>query len=502
MIHGIAQAQRHPGALRRRSSTAGSCRGRRRPRPRLRSARPARRGRLGARVARGPGRHALAARGAALGRGGVVRRGGRARRRGVAPVCVAGFTDSHWLREAFGTVAYGFFPARAMPAERPRRLIHSADERIPVDDLELGVRWLRHAALRHARPRLVFRPWPTRRRSGSAGWRSRTACSSTGRPPGPARCGCPTGRLEVARATASASAPPRSRRRSCAARPASRELFALLPEVRRRVPGAAAAVRAARRCSAGMAASAVVVRLLRGTNKLAPGGAGARSPGCVSLAPGGDRAAPVGPRRLPRRRARLDRDVRARRGAREGARALRRPPRRPAAPDERGRRRAREPRARALPGPGAARGRGRLARRLDRDLRLDAAAPGREARAGALEARATSSSTGSPRPSPRRRSSRSRRPRSQACLALEHEHGDDRVLTERLPPEVFDLPVEKMRAGYYTDAYFNHARDTLLEDAPPAAGRDAGVPEEGRVARRDGRGDRDPQALLRTTGRA
>ncbi|HEX6700763.1 MAG TPA: hypothetical protein VF101_08545 [Gaiellaceae bacterium] len=34
----------------------------------------------------------------------------------------------------------------------------------------------------------------------------------------------------------------------------------------------------------------------------------------------------------------------------------------------------------------------------------------------------------------------------------------------RLPPEVFDLPVEKMRDGYYTDAYFNHARDTLLED--------------------------------------
>jgi nicotinate phosphoribosyltransferase len=34
----------------------------------------------------------------------------------------------------------------------------------------------------------------------------------------------------------------------------------------------------------------------------------------------------------------------------------------------------------------------------------------------------------------------------------------------RLPPEVFELPVDKMRAGYYTDAYFNHARDTLLED--------------------------------------
>jgi nicotinate phosphoribosyltransferase len=36
--------------------------------------------------------------------------------------------------------------------------------------------------------------------------------------------------------------------------------------------------------------------------------------------------------------------------------------------------------------------------------------------------------------------------------------------TKRLPPEIFDLPVEKMREGYYTDAYFNHARATLLAD--------------------------------------
>jgi nicotinate phosphoribosyltransferase len=35
---------------------------------------------------------------------------------------------------------------------------------------------------------------------------------------------------------------------------------------------------------------------------------------------------------------------------------------------------------------------------------------------------------------------------------------------QRLAPEVFDLPVEKMRAGYYTDAYFNHARSVLLGD--------------------------------------
>ena len=34
----------------------------------------------------------------------------------------------------------------------------------------------------------------------------------------------------------------------------------------------------------------------------------------------------------------------------------------------------------------------------------------------------------------------------------------------RLDPAVFDLPLEKMRAGWYTDAYFNHARATLLAD--------------------------------------
>jgi nicotinate phosphoribosyltransferase len=35
---------------------------------------------------------------------------------------------------------------------------------------------------------------------------------------------------------------------------------------------------------------------------------------------------------------------------------------------------------------------------------------------------------------------------------------------KRLPPDIFDLPVEKMREGYYTDVYFNDARETLLAD--------------------------------------
>ena len=64
----------------------------------------------------------------------------------AAPMCVAGFTDSHWVRHAFGTVAYGFFPSRHLDPQVSARLIHSADERVPVADLELGVRWLLHAA--------------------------------------------------------------------------------------------------------------------------------------------------------------------------------------------------------------------------------------------------------------------------------------------------------------------------------------------------------------------
>ncbi len=63
----------------------------------------------------------------------------------LAPISCAGFTDSHWLRQAFGTIAYGFFPMKAMSGELASRLVHSADERIAVDDLELGVEALRAA---------------------------------------------------------------------------------------------------------------------------------------------------------------------------------------------------------------------------------------------------------------------------------------------------------------------------------------------------------------------
>jgi acetylornithine deacetylase/succinyl-diaminopimelate desuccinylase-like protein len=64
----------------------------------------------------------------------------------VAPILLPGFTDSHYLRERFGTIAYGFFPMRAMDPDLAATLVHSADERAAVDDLELGTRFLVHVA--------------------------------------------------------------------------------------------------------------------------------------------------------------------------------------------------------------------------------------------------------------------------------------------------------------------------------------------------------------------
>jgi acetylornithine deacetylase/succinyl-diaminopimelate desuccinylase-like protein len=58
----------------------------------------------------------------------------------VIPSIGAGFTDSAYIREAFGTVAYGFFPIRAL--DPSLKLAHAEDERIPVADLDLWTRCL------------------------------------------------------------------------------------------------------------------------------------------------------------------------------------------------------------------------------------------------------------------------------------------------------------------------------------------------------------------------
>jgi acetylornithine deacetylase/succinyl-diaminopimelate desuccinylase-like protein len=54
----------------------------------------------------------------------------------VVPRVIAGFTDAHWFREA-GVVSYGFVPRRLRPVDT--RGIHGPNERISLDNLELGI---------------------------------------------------------------------------------------------------------------------------------------------------------------------------------------------------------------------------------------------------------------------------------------------------------------------------------------------------------------------------
>jgi acetylornithine deacetylase/succinyl-diaminopimelate desuccinylase-like protein len=55
----------------------------------------------------------------------------------VLPLVMAGFSDSHWFRQAFGASVYGFCPQRAMSFAEAEPLIHGADERVAVADVEL-----------------------------------------------------------------------------------------------------------------------------------------------------------------------------------------------------------------------------------------------------------------------------------------------------------------------------------------------------------------------------
>jgi len=59
----------------------------------------------------------------------------------LLPTLCTGFTDSHFMRAAFGTVAYGFWPMRHTPYEVAAAGIHSVDERVHVDDLGYATRF-------------------------------------------------------------------------------------------------------------------------------------------------------------------------------------------------------------------------------------------------------------------------------------------------------------------------------------------------------------------------
>jgi len=57
----------------------------------------------------------------------------------VVPRMIAGFTDAHYFRD-LGIVAYGFVPRRLRPHET--RGIHGPNERVSLDNLELGINTL------------------------------------------------------------------------------------------------------------------------------------------------------------------------------------------------------------------------------------------------------------------------------------------------------------------------------------------------------------------------
>ena len=66
----------------------------------------------------------------------------------LMPTISTGFTDSHFLRESYGTVAYGMWPYRSTPMDVLASGVHNRDERIHVDDLAYGVEFTLYVARR------------------------------------------------------------------------------------------------------------------------------------------------------------------------------------------------------------------------------------------------------------------------------------------------------------------------------------------------------------------
>lgn len=60
---------------------------------------------------------------------------------GLVPMVMPGFSDSHWFRKAFGATVYGFCPHKAMSLAELAPLIHGADERVAISDIELSARF-------------------------------------------------------------------------------------------------------------------------------------------------------------------------------------------------------------------------------------------------------------------------------------------------------------------------------------------------------------------------
>lgn len=70
----------------------------------------------------------------------------------VLPMVMPGFSDSHWFRKAFGATVFGFCPQNAMTMAEEIPLVHGADERVAVADVDLMVNffhWLPKRLMEH-----------------------------------------------------------------------------------------------------------------------------------------------------------------------------------------------------------------------------------------------------------------------------------------------------------------------------------------------------------------
>ena len=140
---------------------------------------------------------------------------------------------------------YPLAPARAADEAFTSSSIREVVPVVEIDGRPIGdgapgeaARALPGAALRSPRDgRITLSRW-RRRRSGSAGWRSRTACSCTGRRPGRARSARPDGELKVASAREALPRPRLPTARSLRGPARLAESFAFLPHVKRALPEA------------------------------------------------------------------------------------------------------------------------------------------------------------------------------------------------------------------------------------------------------------------------
>jgi acetylornithine deacetylase/succinyl-diaminopimelate desuccinylase-like protein len=67
----------------------------------------------------------------------------------LVPIVMPGFSDSHWFRAAFGAATvYGFCPQRELDMFKATPLVHGADERAAVSDVELAASFYADLAVR------------------------------------------------------------------------------------------------------------------------------------------------------------------------------------------------------------------------------------------------------------------------------------------------------------------------------------------------------------------